>query len=95
MQPPTLPRNRSMTDSAGICPWCMEAKGVAAVTASAVDRMPAAFRNPTLTQLLISTGQLKRKARPASAGFRKFLPMPPKSCLTMTMANRSPRMMVQ
>ena len=69
--------------------------GVAAVTASAVDSRPAAVSKPTLTQLLISTGQLNRKARPARAGLTIFLPRPPKSCLTTTMAKKSPMIRIQ
>ena len=96
MQPPMLPRNISRMDSSGsIFCWCMTAKGVAAVTASAVDSSPAALSKPTLTQLLISTGQLNRKARPARAGLTMFLPRPPKSIFTKTIAKKSPRMIVQ
>ena len=95
MQPPMLPRNMSRMDSSGSAPWCMADMGVAAVTASAVDSSPAALSKPTLTQLLISTGQLNRKARPARAGLTMFLPRPPKSIFTKTIAKKSPRMIVQ
>ena len=78
-----------------MAPWCMLARGVAEVTMSAVDRTPAAFWKPTLTQVLMSTGQLNMKARPARAGLTMLQPRPPKSIFTRMMANRSPRMMVQ
>lgn len=41
------------------------------------------------------TGQENMKARPARAGFMKFWPMPPKSCLTMMMAKKSPMIIHQ
>ena len=51
---------------------------------------------PALTQLPdIKEGQLNRKARAARAGLTMFRPMPPKSCLTKTMAKKSAIRIVQ
>ena len=85
-----MPRNRFQRLAEVMVPWCMAARGVAEVTMSAVEKMPAAFSKPTFTQLLMTTGQLNRKARAARAGFTKFLPMPPNSCFTTIMAKKSP-----
>ena len=60
----------------GSAPIWRLAIGVAAVTASA----PRFRKLPKLRgtiQVVMRTGQEKRKARPASAGFTKFLPRPP------------------
>ena len=43
----------------------------------------------------ISDGQLNRKARAARAGLTMFMPMPPKSCLTSTIAKQSAIRIVQ
>ena len=42
------------------------------------------------TQVVMMTGHENKKARAESAGFMKFLPIPPNSCLTMMMAKPSP-----
>ena len=102
--PLTLPRNRSETEQSGSCPRCMEARGVAMETASAVAElavsaalmmMSGPFSKPGAVQLVMAVGQLNMKARAARAGLTKFLPRPPKSCLTTMMAKKSPRTMVQ
>ena len=63
------------------------------MAASKAPTMGAAVRGPT--QVVISPAQESMKARAARAGFRKFLPMPPKSCLTKTMAKKSPMRRIQ
>ena len=80
MQPPILPKNIFKMLSWGIAPWCIAARGVAVDTASA----------PGATQFVISTGQLNINALAASAGLTMFLPIPPKSCLTIMIAKKSP-----
>ena len=45
------------------------------------------------TQLFMEPAKLMNSTiRPTSAGFAKFMPMPPNSCLTTMMATRSPMM---
>ena len=72
----------------------MRASGVATVTASTFEpKMESAV--PGATHVAMMTGQENRNARAASAGFIKFCPMPPKSCLTTMIAKKSPMMSVQ
>ena len=62
-------------------PALRRARGVAVETASA----------PGVTQFVIIEGyEARRNALPARAGFTKFCPRPPKSCLTITIANTEP-----
>ena len=67
------------------------ASGVAVATASTGVQNSGQFGAGWRGQVVMITGQKTiRNARAASAGFIKFLPMPPNSCLTMTMAKASP-----
>ena len=72
MQPGTSPRNSCVSEYS---PYCAT-RGVADVTASVAK----AALDIRLVQEASST------ARAASAGFMKFCPRPPKSCLMITMA---------
>ena len=70
-------------------PSAYAAKGVALVTTSAV------FQNgtdiPGATQVVIASDQdASKNARPASAGFIKLCPSPPKNCFTITIENNAP-----
>ena len=98
MHPPVCPRNRSSASSAGSFPADMEASGVAAVRPSStalVGLENTAGCTPERIHVFMNSGQLNRKARAASAGLTMFCPMPPKSCLTSTMANSAPRITTQ
>ena len=86
--PPRMPVNISWRVKAGTAPSCRAAIGVAADTASTV--LPRSSHCRTAGKLLMTAGKEKRKTRPARAGFMKFFPRPPKSCLTMTIAKKSP-----
>ena len=74
------------------------ASGVAAVrpsSACVAGSENAAICTPERIHVVMNRGQLNRKARAASAGLTMFAPMPPKSCLTRTMAKKSPISMTQ
>ena len=77
MQPPWLPSSR--VQSSGFCPAASCASGVAEETASGKNQAVMVLENERNSTM-----------RPTSAGLAKFLPMPPKSCLTATMATRQP-----
>ena len=80
--PPWMPMNRSSRLSLDLS---ATASGVALDSWST-----AASGN---THLFMEPAKLMNSTiRPTRAGLAKFMPMPPNSCLTMTMATRSPMM---
>ena len=87
-EPLTMPRARSIREASGISPCFRLAKGVAADTMSGAENKGIFVR--TGGQVVINRGKLIRKARAERAGFIKFLPMPPNSCLTTIIAKASP-----
>ena len=88
MEPPTMPRARSVREALGISPSFRLARGVAEDTTSGVANRGSLVR--MAGQVVMITGKLMRNARALRAGFMKFLPMPPYSCLTTMMAKASP-----
>ena len=76
MVPAVFPRNisRTCTDS----PAFKAARGVALETPSQVK------------SVILPAKEIRRKHLPARAGFIKFCPRPPKSCLTKRIANTFP-----
>ena len=63
-----------------MAPLEMRARGVAEETASGKTQL-----------VMLPEKARNRTTRPTMAGFAKFLPRPPKSCLTTMMATRQPK----
>ena len=76
MVPAVFPRNRSSTRTGS--PAFRAASGVA-------PEIPSQVKS-----VILPAKESKRKHLPANAGFMKFWPRPPKSCLTNKIANTVP-----
>ena len=82
MQPPTFPRNKSKFDADTLSAPPSEScpSGVADVTVS--NPVPLAVGH-----VVISVAKdINKNIRAVTAGFTRFCPMPPKSCLMTTIA---------
>ena len=85
MHPPHFPRKRSSTEPSK-APVFSEASGVAEATAS----LPSIHANAGTNFVIFAVHASMRNTLAASAGFITFLPIPPKICLTTTIANTEP-----
>ena len=87
-QPPRTPKNMSRRGGMACSPPSLRMpRGVAVVTASTPPKEPV----NGMVHLVICAGKdTIRMMRPARAGLTKFCPMPPKNCLTTTMAMAEP-----
>ena len=92
-----LPVSISNMLASGITPCFSEARGVAPATISPSVRVTAAelIFSPNFWNVDISPAHEKRNTLAASAGLTKFLPIPPKSCFTTTIAKKAPTTGIQ
>ena len=77
-------------EASGSCPFLSAARGVADVTASAVEPIALSLVCGATKLVMSAVQDAIMNARPPSAGLMKFLPMPPKSILTTMIANTPP-----
>ena len=92
MTPPVWPSRDSTIETSGRVPVLRLASGVAVEIASVTVTLPksGSFACGAVQVVMKPAQEAIMNARAPSAGFMKFLPMPPNSILTITMPNRPP-----